>query len=279
MDIPGTDNNNKNVNLSERKINVDELRKCKLFVATPMYGGLCYGMYMKAALDLQGQLQHLGVECKFSFLFNESLIPRARNYLVDEFLRSGYTHMLFIDADIEFNPQDVLHLLVLDKDVAGGPYPKKSINWSNVKAAFTKNPEIEPKDLEKVVGDYVFNPVPGTQNFNVYEPLDVLEIGTGYMMIKKEVFEKFAAHYPEYEYTPDHQGQANFDGSRKIHAYFHCDIDPKSNRYLSEDYFFCQLWRNMGGKIYYCPWMLTKHVGTYAFNGDLPAIAQITGKL
>ena len=99
------------------------------------------------------------------------------------------------------------------------------------------------------------------------------------MMVKREVFAKFAAQYPEMEYTPDHQGQANFDGSRKIHAYFHCDIDPVSNRYLSEDYWFCQLWRNMGGQIFYCPWMKTKHVGTYAFTGDLPAIAKLTGKL
>lgn len=253
--------------------------KVKLFIATPMYGGNCHGLYMKSAINLQILMNQLGLECRFSFLFNESLIPRARNYLVDEFLRSGYTHMLFIDSDIEFNPQDVLSLLVFDKDVIGGPYPKKSIKWDNVKLALQKNPNLPASDLEKVVGDYVFNPVPGTTNFNVYQPLDVLEIGTGFMMVKREVFERYAKQYPEFEYTPDHQGQANFDGSRKIHAYFHCDIDPKSNRYLSEDYWFCQLWRNMGGQIFYCPWMLTKHVGTYAFNGDLPAIAAMTGKL
>jgi hypothetical protein len=73
-----------------------------------------------------------GIETKFSFLFNESLITRARNYLVDEFLRSGYTHMMFIDSDIHFNPQDIIALLALDKDVVGGPYPKKSINWKNI---------------------------------------------------------------------------------------------------------------------------------------------------
>lgn len=213
--------------------------KVKLFIATPMYGGNCHGLYMKSAINLQILMNQLGIECRFSFLFNESLIPRARNYLVDEFLRSGYSHMLFIDSDIEFNPQDVLSLLVFDKDVIGGPYPKKSIKWDNVKLALQKNPNLPASDLEKVVGDYVFNPVPGTQNFNVYQPLDVLEIGTGFMMVKREVFERYAKQYPEFEYTPDHQGQANFDGSRKIHAYFHCDIDPKSNRYLSEDYWFC----------------------------------------
>jgi hypothetical protein len=262
------------------EVDMDALRRdVKLFIATPMYGGACHGLYMKSAINLQIMMNQLGIECRFSFLFNESLIPRARNYLTDEFLRSGYTHMLFIDSDIEFDPNDIMTMLVLNKDIIGGPYPKKSIKWDNVKAAILRNPDVPSGDLERVVGDYVFNPVPGTTSFNVYQPLDVLEIGTGFMMIKRDVFERYKARYPEFEYTPDHQGQSNFDGSRKIHAFFHCDIDPVSNRYLSEDYWFCQLWRNMGGQIFYCPWMKTKHLGSYAFTGDLPAIAQITGKL
>lgn len=224
----------------EHRIDMDALRRnVKLFIATPMYGGQNYGLYMKSCINLQIMLAQYGIECRFSFLFNESLIPRARNYLADEFIRSGYTHMLFLDSDIEFDPTNVIELLALDKDIAGAPYPKKSLKWENVKQAVLNNPAIETADLERVIGDYVFNPVPGTEKFNVYEPLDVLEIGTGYMMIKKEVFEKYKAHYPEFEYRPDHAGQSNFDGSRMIHAYFHCDIDPKSKRYLSEDYWFC----------------------------------------
>jgi hypothetical protein len=100
---------------------------------------------------------------KFSFLFNESLITRARNYLVDEFLnRSECTHMLFIDSDVHFQPQDVIAMLALDKDVIGGPYPKKAIKWSSVKKGVVKNPDIEPQTLEKLAGDFVFNPVHGT---------------------------------------------------------------------------------------------------------------------
>ena len=76
------------------QVKVEDLRKCKLFVATPMYGGVNNGMYMKACLGLQGMCMQYGIEVRFSFLFNESLITRARNYLVDEFLRSGYTHLL-----------------------------------------------------------------------------------------------------------------------------------------------------------------------------------------
>jgi hypothetical protein len=275
------------------EISVEELRKRKLFIATPMYGGSCLGMFTKSCLDLQGMCQQYGIESRFSFIFNESLITRARNYLVDEFLRSGYTHMLFLDADIHYDPRDVIALLAMDRDVIGAPYPKKSIKWWAIKEAVQKNPDINPADLEKLVGDYVFNAVQGTSQFNVGEPIEVLELGTGYMMVKREVFEKYKAQYPEYSYKPDHVGQQNFDGSRYIHAFFDCIIDRKrsitvegvekevggSDRYLSEDYHFCQLWRNMGGQIWLCPWMKTHHIGSYAFTGDLPAIAGILGKL
>lgn len=296
----------------ELSIKVEDLRKCKLFVATPMYGGQNNGLYMKACLDLQGLCMQYGIEIRFSFLFNESLITRARNYLVDEFLRSKSTHLLFIDSDILFDPNDVLALIALDKDVIGAPYPKKSINWKNIGQALIKNPTMNVGELENLVGDYVFNPVPGTKQFNVREPLEVMEIGTGYMMVKREVFDKFAEAYPKQNYKPDHVGQANFDGSRYIHAYFDTVIDngytyddlytlvqkasngedvsaeakkfidiekTASHRYLSEDYMFCQYWRKIGGSIWLCPWMRTQHVGTYAFTGNMQAIANHTGNL
>jgi hypothetical protein len=247
---------------------------------------MAHGLYMKSSLDLQTTMNKYGIETKFSFLFNESLITRARNYLVDEFLRSEYTHMLFIDSDINYNAQDVLALMALDKDVIGGPYPKKSINWNNVAAAARAHPDMEPRQLENLVGDYVFNVVKGTKQFTVTEPLEVMEIGTGYMMVKREVFEKMEKQYPSIRYKPDHVGQANFDGTRYIHAYFDTVIDSKdsitgggSDRYLSEDYMFCQMWRKMGGQIYLCPWMKTQHIGSYAFTGNMASVAQYTGKL
>jgi len=263
----------------EISIKKEELQKKRLFVATPMYGGQCHGLYMKACLDLQTICMSYNIQIKFSFLFNESLITRARNYLADEFLRSDCTHLLFIDSDINFNPQDVIALLALDKEIIGGPYPKKAIKWKSVKKAIEKNPEIDAALLEKVTGDYVFNPVKGTAQFSVTEPLEVMEIGTGFMMIDRTVFPKFEAAYPELKYKPDHVGQANFDGTRYIHAFFDTVIDKKSERYLSEDYMFCQWWRNIGGKIYLCPWMKTTHIGTYHFQGDMPAVANFVGEM
>ena len=104
----------------EISIKKEDLQTKSLFVATPMYGGMNHGLYMKACLDLQSLCIQYGVAIKFSFLFNESLITRARNSLVDEFIhRSECSHMLFIDSDIHFNPKDVIALLALDKDVAG----------------------------------------------------------------------------------------------------------------------------------------------------------------
>lgn len=271
----------------EISIKKEDLQKKSLFVATPMYGGMNYGLYMKSCLDLQSLCMQYGVQVKFSFLFNESLITRARNYLVDEYLhRSDCTHLLFIDSDIHFDPNDVIALLALDRDVIGGPYPKKAIKWKSVQAAIKRNPDIDASVLNLVTGDYVFNPVKGTEKFTVSDPLEVLEIGTGFMMVKREVFQKMEQEYPMIRYKPDHVGQAHFDGSRYIHAFFDTVIDSKdsitgggSDRYLSEDYMFCQMWRKMGGQIWLCPWMRTSHIGTYHFVGDMPAVANYVGEM
>jgi len=119
----------------EIEIKIEELRKKKIFVATPMYGGMCNGMYTKSTADLATIATQYGMDVRFFYLFNESLITRARNYLVDEFLRSPYTHLMFIDSDIHFNPNDVLTLAALDKEIIGGPYPKKCIAWEKVRNA------------------------------------------------------------------------------------------------------------------------------------------------
>lgn len=276
------------------KIKPAELRETtKIFIATPMYGGFNHGLYLKSALDLQALCMKYGIEIKFSFVFNESLITRARNYLVDEFMHATsqvdgkpFTHLMFIDGDINYNPLDVLALATIDKDIIGAPYPKKSINWNAVWQASKKllaNPNFDeskfnPSELEGVVGEYVFNPVPGMQNFSVLEPVEMMEIGTGFMMVKRGVFDKFKEEYPHLQYKPDHRG-TNQDGQRYIHAYFDTVIDPDSHRYLSEDYMFCQYWRAIGGKIWICPWMRNQHIGTYPFTGDLPRIAAINGNL
>lgn len=261
------------------EFDLENLRKKSIFLATPMYGGMCAGFFTKAVADLTKICALNGIELKHYFLFNESLITRARNYCVDEFLRSDCTHMMFIDSDIGFNPVDVLKLLELCEpgmDIVTGPYPKKTIAWEKIKRAVDAGfANDNPFALEQFVGDYVFNPVPGTTEIKINEPVEIQEGGTGFMMIRRGAFEKYAEAYPELRYKPDHTRTEHFDGSREITAFFDCVIDTKTKRYLSEDYMFSQYARNIGLKIWMCPWMRMIHIGTHAFGGSLAALAAI----
>lgn len=307
----------------EIKIDLESLRKRKLFVATPMYGGNCNGMYTRSLCDLTAMCVKYGIEIRSYFLFNESLITRARNYCVDEFLRSNCDHLLFIDSDIGFNPQDVVAMMALqtpesDYDVIAGPYPKKCITWEKVIAAFDKGVgKDNPSQLEDFVGDFVFNPVLGegekSRTIRLDEPAEVLEAGTGFMMIRRPTFDKYLAAYPDIMYRPDHVRTEAFDGTRKIGMYFQSEVDRynptneyetllkriaagepvpadsvketldtakakisrSTERYLSEDYLFCQNARKAGMKVWLCPWMHLQHAGTYVFAGKLPALASI----
>jgi hypothetical protein len=264
----------------EIKITAEDLKGKKLMVATPMYGGQCAGMFCKATNDLATVCATHGIPLQFYYLFNESLITRARNYCVDEFLRSDNTHLLFIDSDIGFGFRDVLTLLHLTGqegyDVVTGPYPKKTIAWEKIKSAVEQGfAEENPFQLEQFMGDYVFNPAEGITSFRVDEPVEIKEGGTGFMMISRQALEKYAEAYPELKYKPDHIRTEHFDGSREITAFFDTVIDPESKRYLSEDYMFSQYARKIGLKIWMCPWMQLKHVGSYIFGGSMAAMAAI----
>jgi len=265
----------------EVSVSIEELRKRKILIATPMYGGMCGGSYTKSTADLASMAAQYGMDVRFYYLFNESLITRARNYLVDEFLRSDCTHLMFIDADIGFDPNDVIALSVIaeagnDKEIVCGPYPKKCIAWEKIKRAVDRGfADKDPENLEKYVGDYVFNPKQGSGSIPLDEPVEVLEGGTGFMMIQRSALEKFAAAYPQYNYLPDHVRTAHFDGTREIMQYFQAEIDPKSKRYLSEDYWFCQKMWDIDVKTWLCPWMKLQHMGSYVFAGSLIDLAQI----
>ena len=266
-------------------IPLEKLRSKKIFLGTPMYGGKCDGPFTKSIIDLSLLCQKYGVQIQHHFMFNESLITRARCYLADEFMRSDCTHLLFIDSDISFLPIDVLAMLAYDKDIIGAPYPKKTISWEKVyDAARLGLVDDNPNKLDQFIGDYVFNVVPGTKELKLDEPCKVLELGTGFMMIAKHVFPRFQAAYPELMFKPDHNRTKEFDGSREICAFFDTVIDPKTKRYLSEDYMFCQWARNIpaehggGFDIYLCPWMHLQHTGSFVFQGSIDALAALGHK-
>lgn len=265
----------------EIKIEIEDLRKNGLFLAVPMYGGQCSGMFARSVADLSAFCSKHQIPLQMYFLFNESLITRARNYCADEFMRGTAEHMMFIDADIGFNAQDVIALMALqakheEYEIIGGPYPKKTIAWEKIKHAVDKGvADDNPSVLENFVGDYVFNPKGGQSTIKLDEPVEVLEIGTGFMMISRSALQKFTDSYPEYMYRPDHARTESFDGSREIMQFFQAEIDPNNKRYLSEDYWFCQKAQAVGLRTWFCPWMKLQHVGTYIFGGSLADLASI----
>ena len=236
----------------------------KLFVATPMYGGQCTGYYATSLLNLSRCLDR---EVIFSFMFNESLITRARNGLAHGFLKSEASHMMFIDADIHFNPQDVQPMIDADKEIICGIYPKKEINWHSVKKAFDRG--IPEEQVKNFSGSFVVNLVDNANEVTVpiNQPVEIWNGGTGFMLIKREVFEKLSEHVPSY--VNDVHDLAGTLKQDEIKEYFATSIEPETNRLLSEDYHFCKIWRKIGGKVWAAPWVKLGHIGTYAFQGQL----------
>jgi hypothetical protein len=265
----------------EVNINTEELRKRKLMLLVPMYGGQCYSTFTIGLASLISKMRELGVHFEVRFQTNESLVQRARNYLADQFMESECTHAIFIDADIGFDPDHVMIMLALmsdesDYDVMCGLYPKKNISWEKVKQAVDKGAADEnPDELQHYIGDYVLSVHQGQTEVSLHEPFRVREAGTGFMMIKRSTFEAVRDATPEMSYRPDHPRTNSFDGRDEIHAYFHCIIEPETKRYLSEDYYFCRQVEKAGKQIWAVPAIVLTHTGTYTFAGSLAHLASI----
>lgn len=239
----------------------------KVFISTPMYGGQCFGFYTQSLLQLNNLLRDNNVQSMMSFMFNESLITRARNALAHQFLKTDCTHLFFIDADIRFNAADVLPMLAADKDIICGIYPKKEINWHGVKSAIDAGVDVD--SLKHHTGSFVVNLVgySGSVTVPVNEPVEIWNGGTGFMIIKREVFEKLADTV--LSYTNDVTDLAGNLKADEIKEFFATSIEPGTNRLLSEDYHFCRLWREAGGQIFAAPWAHLSHIGSYVFEGAL----------
>lgn len=241
----------------------------KLFISTPMYGGQCFGFYAQSLLQLNNKLRDANIESMMSFMFNESLITRARNALAHQFLKTDCTHLFFIDADIRFNAADVIPMLEADKDIICGIYPKKEINWGSVKRAMDAG--VSNEELKWHTGSFVVNLVgyAGEVTVPVNEPVEIWNGGTGFMIIKREVFEKLADKVPSY--TNDVTDLAGNIKADEIKEFFATSIEPGTNRLLSEDYHFCRIWREAGGQVWAAPWAHLSHIGSYVFEGALLA--------
>lgn len=247
-------------------------KKPKIFVATPMYGGMCAGFYTQAIIQLLTTCQANGVDVEYSFMFNESLITRARNSLTHTFMQTDCSHLMFIDADIKFRAEDVIHMIRADKDILCGIYPKKEINWHSVKAAMDRGVPFD--QLKSHTGSFVVNLVNyvGEVTVPVNQPVEIFNGGTGFMLIKREVFDKLGESVPSYSNDVVDLG-GKMKQSEPIKEFFTTSIEPGTNRLLSEDYHFCRIWRESGGQVHAAPWCQLSHIGTYAFEGQLTPTA------
>ena len=248
----------------------------KIFIGTPCYGGMLTADYFKSCMQLVALAASKKIELQFGTIGNESLITRARNTLVQLFMDGDYSHLLFIDADLAFNPESVIRMLEYDKDVVTGIYPRKTIDWIKVKKRLKENPNMSEDELLAASLQY---------NLNVKDPnkillekgfIEVLDGPTGFMLIKRNVFERMAEVYPELKFVPDQHINQSHDTEFNYHetsdwnyTFFDTMVEPETRRYLSEDYAFCRLWQKIGGKIYADILSGMTHYGNYAFKGNV----------
>ena len=238
----------------------------KLFISTPCYDAMMTMQYTMSILNLNTLLTKCGIEYVIDFIGNESLIPRARNNSLAKFIKSDFTHILFIDSDIEFPAKAVIDLINVDKDVACCAYSKKSFNWNRFMRSMQT--EIQSKEsLESRGLDYNYNAFLDEDNKLVKNDNDdyirVKHASTGFMLIKREIVNKLCQKHTELTIKTD--GLDKNDNT--ICGLFCCMIKDKV--YLSEDYSFCARVNDIGGEV----WLNIKHnlnhVGKHVFRSDI----------
>jgi len=227
-----------------------------------MYGGNCSGIFAESlALAFKG-LMDLGYIVKYCPLYNESLITRARNLLTQVFLKEEADYLLFVDADQSFTYTDVHKMIQEDKDILGAVVPMKGINWEVVKAAALMG----ETNLEQYSGLFNFNVEENSMLPDFTKPFEVEYIGTGMMLIKKEVFLNLKDSCLSYKYnSPELYGVKFGD---LITEFFTTSIDEKGHL-LSEDFHFCKVAKSKDYKIHAVAYPQIAHAGTYLFKGKL----------
>jgi hypothetical protein len=234
-----------------------------IFIATPCFGGLVSQHYMLSILSLIQYGSQAGFDTTIALLGHDSLVTRSRNTLVTQFLNTPVaTHLMFIDADISFEPEHIHRMLAFNKDFVAGIYPLKVINWDN--AALKRMTTGETFQSAPLL--YVGTPCVGKDLEREGNFTTGIYCGGGFMLLKRNVIERMIAAYPQTHYKGAN-AYSNAKGEDN-YALFDCMIDPESQTYVSEDFGFCQRWRDIGGKI----WLDTEgkltHIGAYNFAGN-----------
>lgn len=260
-------------------IKPEELRdkNFKIFLGMPMYGGMLTENTMHGLLNMQQWCMARGVGMRVQSMGNESLITRARNTLVSMMMdQTDYvaTHLLFIDADIGFNAQNIERLLCFDKDIVCGIYPRKHFHFEKIQGILKDNPNATPDELEVKCLGY---------NLNFDDPFNVKlengfckvsEAATGMMLVKREVFRTMMKKFPERKYVSDQIINGKHFSSDNCYDLF--AVGPYETngkkRYLSEDYYFSRLWQECGGEIWADMSMPLTHFGNVAFKGHVGSL-------
>ncbi len=234
-------------------------------IATPMYGGQCTGAYVQGLLLTMQRLQQLGIGAGWGYITNEALITRARNELVRQFLASDDDVLVFIDGDHGFDGDAIATLIAGGRDIACGICPKKQVNWDSVRRAAEAG---RLDELADHAGSFVVNPLstaparPDAQGF-----IEIRHGGSGVMAIRRRVFEIMAPHVPVYRVSAARH--ANGDWVHPpVHEFFATSHDA-SGVLLSEDFHFCERWRQLGGQVFAQPFLRFTHIGPYVYSGDI----------
>jgi hypothetical protein len=227
-------------NQTQIQVNIDYLKTTRVHICMPCYGGQLTESTFMSFIKWANTCRQLGIDWTVETMTNESLISRARNTLTAKFLNTeGSTHLMFIDADIGWEPWHLLVLLDAQKDVIGGLYPMKSlpVKWC-------------------------VNGIPGKAEEPDGKLIEVTKTGTGFLLIKRDVFDKLNAHPAVRHFNNDIGLPKELDPYMK--TYF--DTAVREGRYYSEDWTFCENWRDIGGQVFVDKRVLLRHTGTYVFD-------------
>jgi len=239
-----------------------------LTIGTPCFGGQVSWLYAVSLLKLQKAFTQRGWNLNYLLQAGDALVTRARQTIMCHFLDiADATHLLFIDADIGFEPEQVLRLLEFGADVTGAVYPVKQINWETMAAAV----QAGRSPLESAALSYVVERDPSQDLAIRGGFVKSRYAGTGFLLIRRSVLEAMIEHYPELRYTHEHRSNDPLTRSRWRSALFNCMIDKKTGFYLSEDFSFCRRWTDMGGEIWVDYTSRLNHVGLMVYRGNMAA--------
>jgi hypothetical protein len=235
-------------------------------IMTPCFGAQVTSAYTTSLLNLVVACQQCGVRISWRLYGGDALITRARAECVAFFLHDPEpTHLLFIDADIGFEPEQVFRLLRFDAEITAAAYPVKSINWDRITTAIQSGyPNPEAAALLYVPGLGGSAEIVTRNDF-----ANVPYVGAGFLMIRRSALLKMCSAYPALRYRTIHAPAHPLDDSPYRIALFDSMIELETGAYLGEDFSFCRRWTTLGGEIWLDIRSKLVHVGPTAFKGDL----------